>query len=784
MKSACPILTLAACAALVGCDPGYTQSPVDGGGVSFAFEKLSSEIFRDDPSQPNLVTGATWTHSGLKSVTFKESDGERSIVSPVEVGDHDIASWDTTVDVGSNADGLVVRISFLYRSHGMDGRDCRSYCIPFDTQKPGSWDTAVVSHSDGFNWFQFTKEFKVAPGITKFRLCQRHDGPGDFAFRDIAVRIVKADPNKPPVELLCSPHGYLGRTFAVSSNQCAIIHYLWRRPVPMKAAAKDYSYSFELDPGFELIEPMFGAPESVKTSRRPDGGTVTTFVSTTVPEKDFNSWFRSGMLVATTSPVGTRGQARMTCLYKGKPCSNAETLDLYVTPEISARRPKRYMTGFQQASATGFVARSDRGREAIARLAASAGIGFCYGSREMMAPMRAAGVGKVLGGFQAGNGFQIGDGTKIPVSEKYVPLTTWHWGMDRAACPVSIYQEKPFFMTNTVPTFKRQLEGFDGAMSNWEPYYFAQQGCMCDSCCREFAKWAKLDYDDVKKDWPKCIDRKTGRYGKIIRDFRSWQHGRLMKTLNKYVTRFTDGEKSMGFIPEVEYGMMTTNWRETRHFDEVEIKDFGPDFKWMNPWGPYSGVWFSSAPYVHSPADWVSEFYSARNVRKAVDADYPKMKIMSFPNGYQCGGMLVEPEFLEITLNAYFFNRWDASCIYFFPLGYDNRYWAALARATTLAADYENFVWDGTRIDEKAALTPAAGFPSAVPASSPHVPEFRNASLLQHVAYELNARRIVAAFNYSRDRQADFTLRFADCPGEWRLSVPALRCVVFTFPLP
>ena len=762
--------------------PDYTMSPVDGGGASFDFEKLSAGIFKDDPSQPNLAAGLKWTHSGRREVAFKGADGEFSIVAPAAVKDSDIASWDATVDVGPNPDGRVIRISFLYRSHGMDGRVCRTYCIPYDLKKPGSYDTAVVSHSDGFNWFQFSREFKVAPGVTRFRLCQRHDGPGDFSFRDLAIRVVRHDPSKPPVELLCSPHGYLGRTFAVSSNQCGIIHYLWRRPEPLKGdSAKDYSYVFELDPGFELVEPMFGDEKSVKTVRRPDGGTTTTFAANMVPGKDYNSWFRFGMLVATKSPVGTRGQARLTCLYRGKPCSNVETLDLFVIPEILARRPKRYMTGFQQASASGFLARSDRGRKAIAELSAASGIGLFYGSRDMIAPMRAAGVKWVLGSFSASNGFQIGDGSKTPPDEKYVPLTTWHWGMDSATCPVSVYQEKPFFMTNTVPMFRRQLEGFDGAMSNWEPYYYTEQGCMCDSCCREFAKWSGLDYDDVRKDWPKCIDRRKGRYGKNAREFRSWQHGQMMKTLNKYVTQFTGGEKSMGFIPEIEFGMMTTNWRETHHFGEFEVKDFGDDFKWMNPWGPYGGVWFTSAPYVHNPASWVVEFYSARNVRKASSSDWPKMKIMSFPNGYQCGGMVVEPEYMELAMDSYFFNRWDASCLYFFPVGYDNRYWAALARATTTAADYEEFVWDGVRIDEKASLEVSGDYPPPVVASSSHVPEFRNASLLQHVAYELGGRRLVAVFNFSRDRRADFTLRFADRKGEWRLSAPALRCVVFVF---
>ena len=164
---------VAATAVLCGCGTSVRQSPVDGGGVSFDFEKLSAEIFRGDPSQPNLAAGAKWTHSGRKEVAFKEGGGEFSIVAPADVRDNDISCWDTSIDLGPNPDGLVIRISFLYRAHGMDGRNARTYCIPYDTKKPGSYATAHVSHSDGFNWFQFSKEFKVEPGITRFRLNQR-----------------------------------------------------------------------------------------------------------------------------------------------------------------------------------------------------------------------------------------------------------------------------------------------------------------------------------------------------------------------------------------------------------------------------------------------------------------------------------------------------------------------------------------------------------------------------------------------------------------------------------
>ena len=54
-------------------------------------------------------------------------------------------------------------------------------------------------------------------------------------------------------------------------------------------------------------------------------------------------------------------------------------------------------------------------------------------------------------------------------------------------------------------------------------------------------------------------------------------------------------------------------------------------------------------------------------------------------------------------------------------------------------------------------------------------------SLLQHVAYERNGRRLVAVFNYRAGGSADCTIRFADRGAERRFTVPAARCVVLEF---
>ena len=753
-------------------------------GVTFDFGRLSAEKFRGELSTPDLAAKATWTANKPPHAVQERKDGIWSTTVATNAPDRQVSSWWATVPVGPNPDGLRVRVSFSYRSHRAPGRLGNTYCIPNDQRGPETYETFTLATTDD-KWHSFARDFNVAPGVETFRLHQRLDGPGDFEFKDLSIRPIVADATKPPVTVTAMPYGWLGREFAVPSNQCAIVAYSWARADPKpEAAARDYVFTYELDPGFEPVEPLFGDRDSVRIVRRADGGTVVSVVSDRKPPRDpsFGNWDRFGFVVATSAPVGTRGKARLSCTCRGEPCSNVEELELFVVPEIRAKRTDGYRIGVSDSGIGWMRPRTERGRKAVARLMADSGVGYVLTSDSAQIPyLREAGIGQVIhNGIRARNGFEIGIGRPIPADERFVALNPKsRAGMSDAVCPASVYLEKPFFVTNTLETFRRQLKGFDGAQINWEPYYYAGQGCMCDTCCREFAKWANLDYADVKRDWPACVVRKTGRFGGRIREFRCWQHGRLMGTLNRYVTAFTGGETSTGFIPEVECGMATSNRRDVRLFDETDVESYVRDLRWINFWGPYSGIWDMRSPYVHRPEEWVLDFHYARNVGRAMKTDHPDLRI---EGGFIItGSWMIEPEILELNLKAQFFNRWDASVVFQYPSGLDARHWAALANAASCAAEYGDFVRNGRRIDGTVVLTPSAGFPKPVRAANRHVPEYDNVSLLQHVAYERNGRRLVAVFNYRADGPADFTLCFADRGDERRFTVPAARCAVLEF---
>jgi hypothetical protein len=145
---------------------------------------------------------------------------------------------------------------------------------------------------------------------------------------------------------------------------------------------------------------------------------------------------------------------------------------------------------------------------------------------------------------------------------------------------------------------------------------------------------------------------------------------------------------------------------------------------------------------------------------------------MSFPQGIQGSGFwAVQPQWLSMSLDSFFFNRWESSVIYFFPSGYDARYWRGFAEATTRAAKYEDFVLDGERVDAKTLLFPCNTY-YAAPCRyvTTFVPSYRNVPLLQQASYEKDGARIVAVFNFWERGEAFFSLKaIALPPGDYEI---------------
>ena len=127
----------------------------------------------------------------------------------------------------------------------------------------------------------------------------------------------------------------------------------------------------------------------------------------------------------------------------------------------------------------------------------------------------------------------------------------------------------------------------------------------------------------------------------------------------------------------------------------------------------------------------------------------------------------IQPDWLEVSTSAYFFNRWEAVAPWVFPFGADARHWAAYGRAVTRAARYERAVWDGERRDSATSLTYVGKPAMRAWPDKMFMPDKKNVPLIQQTTYDLGGARYVALFNFDDVSPAEFTLRTVGLSGSF-----------------
>ena len=685
-------------------------------------------------------------------------------------------------------------------------------------------DDQVRIIESGLEWSAVSDAIYAPEGSTRMRVmvCLSEGVPVDFELKDLCV--VDVTPPQ-PIEFVQMPMGNLDGRFAIGEGQTGSIEYYWRKKPGGEFDLRRFRFALELPPGVEFLGCSYAEKGTVVRKPRTDGSSEVKFdckkEGGTLSVWD-NNMNPIAVLVRATRGPGVCGSARLSVRYASETGAGfkvaAPPVELFVVPPVRAKAvPERYLNG----AYVGWTLRnaSPDAIEGFSRTLADGGARWIVGdsaSQQTYALWRRLGVRRITpDDASCKNGFMIGNGA-LPESDRYVargvPASSRNaQRIARAACPVSVYSESDFFRTNTVPLLRRQLQGADGLWANWEPWFFEGKGCFCDKCARAFAKWIGKPTDEIAREWPACV-MKGGRYAGVVRKFRSQEHAKVMLTMDRVIRGMTGGDEGVGFVPAVAWIEMGSWWRPNDCAAEVQPIDYAGRMRWMNPWGPYA-AWWSNRPYVDEKRKALCPFFAAKDVREAVDRDYPagaRPKLLALPQGYQYAQWIAQPEDIALALDGYFFNGWEAAVVYFFPAGYDARYWAKFADATERAAKYEGFVLDGVRCDAMVSATPSTGlFAAPVRHLTGLLPDERNRPMLQSVAYEKDGVRIVAVFNFWQKGEAFFDLRIAGLApgaydivserGEWRvhdgkrtswsaaelaadgvrLSVGASRCRVF-----
>ena len=533
------------------------------------------------------------------------------------------------------------------------------------------------------------------------------------------------------VDIRLSPGAWLDGSFVMSRGQPALMCLLMKGRGKFKAEFEEIErldrasrrakppvnrllFEFDLPDGVSMLDVADG--ELLSAERTPAGthckcAMIADFDMglSRIPD-DYNWWRKLVFLISADAPVSAEAKAYVT--WDGRRISNVETVKLrMMEPVRAAERPKRFRFGVS----TGGIYPNfhESGWRKWAGFCREAGLNTMTPDLRDLTKrdwqidvLRDVGFSWVLPipppDAPLYNGYCIGPSAGRPESDRFVTdpgeyarlPEARRKALDNAVCPSAVYERRPFFMTNTLPKFAAAFAKVDGVWCNWEPFAYMGRGCFCAVCRRKFAEFVGMDEASLKAEWPKAVMRK-GRLEDAFVKFSSREHGRMLKVVNEEIGKmFMGGRGGFGFMPGVAWCEMASMWRTNDYAKSVRPIEYAADFEWVSPWGPYA-IWPSQQPYEYSKWRNLRTFLAAKDVRAQVDADYPlprRPKLMAYPHGFQCQDWLIRPEALEMNIDAFFFNGWESVVVYHFPKGYDQRWWAAIARCAEKQARYEGVV--------------------------------------------------------------------------------------------
>ena len=720
----------------------------DSGGNIFDLEKISAERF---PIPEGGFTG--------HAARLKDTDPLTPVVASL-----DWAHLRRTTP--GYARGLRLRYRFKnYRPGAIPGKAWLTI-RGLATQPDG---TRVIAQEDwrrplvetGNQWADF---YEPDTGLIRKSdrlelLLDTTGGLGEIEIKDVAAipfpSREEEDPEKYLVAVKQEGVGYLDGIFTLASGGVDnLARFSWKlNSKTAKLDRRKMSLRIDLPPGVKAGNKWDSLPSKL------------------MPSSGWSVWFSPFFHLTTDLKPGAEvGEGSVTAWYDGKPCSKPLKLKFAVEePAVAKAVPRRYFNGVKLVG-TEAEHSSDANLESYTRMMYMAGLRGTIGHDkftecfEKFGPLNwdSSGISSIADGYTVGTAPPTWD--KCPEEERFITIDKEGKLVPHksAVCPIAVYKKKSYFSDYVMPCMKKTMAHRRSFATNWEPNGYFGKGCFCKNCLSEFASAIGKSEADVASDWPACV-RTGGRYFDKALEFRAKQHGNVVKTIDRAV-REVQGEKSDGFVPEIVWTGVSGSMLQDPLFPEVATKEYAGSLEWLCAWGPYV-AWNAVRPYFREKRIPVSEWVSAKVVAGHVrDAYKGRPKLISFPNGLQVQCVIATPEWLQLCLDSYFLNGWGGSLIYYLPRGLDVRWWRAFADATTRAAYYEDYVFDGVRRDDATALETVAEYAAPCHQVSAYIPEQRNISPLQQATYDLNGGRIVAAVNFWEEGAAFFRLATKGLP--------------------
>ena len=633
-------------------------------------------------------------------------------------------------------------------------------------------------------WQTYSYDFTVPPGTRKIKISFRGDGCGKLQIRN--PRLARVMPEKPVVVEL-APGELLDRTFALAANTPGIIGFRFKNFLPKgKLQAETIKMNLELPSGVSVIgtNRMFGSriescdiQKNGKAWKRWSFDVAPSIVSHLRNTQEFTGWYMPSVMLLGNAAENSRwDDCRFYLSADGSEISNTGTFTLrMMKPLEKTAAPKQFHTGFHSVNSD-INFHQPEAQRMLSEFFGRTGNTLITSKLkpDYLKMLRENGIRLITAeSYYFANGFRIGvmEKGKKPADSNYLDKDGKTVSLRRNllwSCPVSIYNRTPYYTEIVLPQLKQSLEGLDGLQPNWEPYMSRNKGCFCDNCCGEFAKFAKLSPEKVKEIWPAQMQPGMPYHEQATR-FRAWQHGRLIRTLHEDSLKLGAGK--IGFCPEVGTDQIIRYPEYFKEQWEFNPYEYAGSLKWLNVWGPYA--WFlADQPYAYRRElhlyVWEMAKRAVRDYRKYFPDPAKRAKLMAMPHGSQFNATaLGQPEGMAMDQLSSFLAGYDASILYYFPRGYDHRFWKALADSNALIAANEDIVMTGK---ERKGVSVIPQTPFSAPTAfrtvetaagvlPKYLPDVRKSDLLQVAAFEKDGRILVAAGNFWEKGDVVFQLR-------------------------
>ena len=527
--------------------------------------------------------------------------------------------------------------------------------------------------------------------------------------------ILTKTPVSEKVNVFVSPWSFLDNTYCIGEKQPGVIVFEMQNEQRNKF--KDLTLTLTIPAGFRFHS-AHRLCRPVKSTVNPDGTTsvvcgIQSFRGF-IPSEGIYMWNSPSITVIPDHPASDKLYGLTYQISDGDWKGTPRTLNLKVIEPLQGKRPKYFISG------PSMVYEFDRAEDQIGPhldfLVRSGINAISGGGAGLKKAVKKAGITRYGEHYLLSNGFRIG-GPKNRTPESYFRTMDgkpFMRGKNYYTCPVEVYKRGKFYRTEVLKMLEKILtvqDSIDHFMPNWEPYYLDYKGCFCDRCREEFVEYmnGKAKAEDIRASWPKKI---LDNYKTDWVRFRSRQHGMLCATLEQDINAIgRKAGKDSHFIPEVDEAYFTE--KGMRGAAQYSALDYMRNLPWINAWGPYIFSNFTQK-YQYRPGIHLVTYAAGEEnkafMRSQIKDPARRPKLLAMPNSFQCGTWVTEPEAFAFEVLCYFVNRWEGVIGYFFPRGYDHRYWNAYAKANRAIAEHEEIVLKGGETNQ-VSFNPATPLP-------------------------------------------------------------------------